>query len=130
TDTSGLTRDSQFQPLPDPGVDVVAVGVKSVGGGNGGDGGDICIRIRVLNPAGLPLGGTVDIEFQSQEGGQTTKVTGTDASKDIDVKGLARFPQVSVYEITVTPTDVFKPTSQFSTIPPSGFNTVVFTIAK
>jgi hypothetical protein len=132
TDTSGLTRDSQFKPLPDPGAGVIAVGVKSAGKGDGGDGdgGGICIQIRVLNPAGQPLGGTVDIEFQPQNGGQTTKVTGADASKDIDVSGLARFPQVSVYEVTVTPTDVFKPTGQFVTIPASGFNTVVFTIAK
>ena len=125
-DLSFALRNSDGSPSSTPAVSVLAVGAKSVGAGDG----DICIQIRVLNPAGLPLGGTVDIEFQPQEGGQTTKVTGADASKDIDVKGLARFPQVSVYEITVTPTDVFKPTAQFSTIPASGFNTEVFTIAK
>ena len=132
TDKSGRTRDSAFKPLATPGVSIRAVGVKSVGeggGGNGGDG-DICIRIRALNPQGQPLGGTVDIEFQPQEGSETTKIRGVDASKDIDVKGLARFPQVNVYEVTVTPTDVFKPTSQFLTIPASGFNTVVFVINK
>ena len=35
-----------------------------------------------------------------------------------------------VYQVTVTPTDVFKPTSQFLTIPASGFNTVDFVIDK
>jgi hypothetical protein len=35
-----------------------------------------------------------------------------------------------VYEVTVTPTDVFSPVSQFATVPASGFNTVVFTIDK
>ena len=56
------------------------------------------------------------------------KVKAADASKDIDVLGLQRYPQVQLYEVTVTPTDVFKPTSQFVKIPPSGFNTVEFVI--
>ena len=90
---------------------------------------DICIRIRVLNPQRQPLGGTVDIEFKPQDVGQTVNVKGADASKDIDVSGLQRTPQ-GLYQVTVTPTDVFKPTPQFITIPASGFNTVEFTIDK
>ena len=90
---------------------------------------DISIRIRVLNPQRQPLGGTVDVEFKPQNVGQTMNVKGADASKDIDVSGLQRTPQ-GLYQVTVTPTDVFKPTPQFVTIPASGFNTVEFVIDK
>jgi hypothetical protein len=90
----------------------------------------ICIRIRVLNPLRQPLGGTVNIEFQPQDGGEIVQVKAVDASKDIDVLGLQRYPQVQLYEVTVTPTDVFKPRSQFLKIPPSGFDTVEFVIDK
>src|SRR5712692_9335747 len=90
---------------------------------------DICIRIRVLNPQRQSLGGNVDIEFKPQDVGQIMNVKGADASKDIDVSGLQRTPQ-GLYQLTVTPTDVFKPTSQFVTIPSSGFNTVEFIIDK
>jgi hypothetical protein len=128
TDQSGITQDAGFASLPDPGVSIRAVGVKGTSHGSGGTDSDVCIRLRVLKPGGQPLGGTVDVEFQPQGQGETTKVRGVDASKDIDVKGLQRFPQVSVYEVTVTPTNVFKPTSQFVTIPASGFNTVEFVI--
>jgi hypothetical protein len=99
-------------------------------GGDPEEGDGICIRIRVLNALRQPRGGTVDIEFQPQGGGEVVKIKAVDASKDIDVLGLQRFPQVQVYEVTVTPTDVFKPTSQFLTIPPSGFRTVEFVIKK
>ena len=88
----------------------------------------ICIRIRVLNSLHQPRGGTVNIEFQPQDAGEIVKVKAADASKDIDVLGLRRYPQVPLYEVTVTPTDVFKPTSQFVKIPPSGFDTVEFVI--
>jgi hypothetical protein len=133
TDKSGRTRDSNFKPIATPGVSVRGVGVKGLGEGEGGSkggDGDICIRIRAFNPQRQPLGGIVDIEFKPQDAGQTTEARGVDASKDIDVKGLKRFPQVAVYQVTVTPTDVFKPTSQFVTIPASGFNTVEFVINK
>jgi hypothetical protein len=94
-------------------------------GGNAG----ICIRVRVLNPQGQLLGGTVDLEFQPQTSGQTTSIKGRDASKEIDVSGLQRTPP-ELYQLTVTPTDVFRPTSQFVTIPASGFNTITFMIDK
>jgi hypothetical protein len=90
---------------------------------------DIAIRIKVLNPQRQPLGGTVDIEFAPQDVGQMVKVGGADASKDIDVRGLQRTPR-GLYQVTVTPTDVFKPTSQFVTVPASGFVTVEFIIDK
>lgn len=90
---------------------------------------DTSLRIRVLNPERQALGGTVDIEFKPQTAGQTLNVKGADASKDIDVSGLQRTPQ-GLYQVTVTPTDVFKPTSQFVTVPASGFNTVEFVIDK
>jgi hypothetical protein len=90
---------------------------------------DISIRITVLNPQHQLLGGTVDIEFQPQDSGPTVNVKAADASKNIDVVGLQRTPQ-GLYQITVTPTDLFKPTSQFATIPASGFITVEFIIDK
>jgi hypothetical protein len=88
---------------------------------------DICIRLQVLNAQRQPLGGTVNIEFAPQEVGEPVKVNDADASKDIDVSGLQRTPQ-GLYQVTVTPTNVFKPLSQFLTIPASGFNTVQFII--
>ena len=90
---------------------------------------DTALRIRVLNPQRQPLGGTVDLDFVPQDGGQTLSVKGADASKDIDVSGLERTPR-GLYQVTVTPTDVFKPTSQFVTVPASGFHTVEFIIDK
>jgi hypothetical protein len=88
---------------------------------------DISIRITVFNSRHQLLGGTVDIEFQPQDSGPTVNVRAADASKNIDVVGLQRTPQ-GLYLITVTPTNVFKPTSQFATVPASGFITVEFAI--
>jgi hypothetical protein len=90
---------------------------------------DISMRIRVLNPQRQPLGGTVDIELKQYDSGQIVNVKGADASKDIDVSGLQRTPP-GVYQVTVTPTDVFKPTAQFVTVPPSNFNVAEFIIDK
>ena len=90
---------------------------------------EICIQIQVHNPHHLPLGGTVDLEFRPQEGGETKNVKGVDASKDIKVSGLQRTPR-GIYKVTVTPTDVFKPTAQFVTIPASGFDTVEFIVDR
>ena len=56
------------------------------------------------------------------------KIKAADATKEIDVLGLQRYPQIQLYKVTVTPTDVFKPTSKFLKIPPSGFDTVEFVI--
>jgi hypothetical protein len=130
SDKSGRTRDGQFKPLAMPGVSIRGVGVKSTGEDDEGTGeGDVCIRLRVLDPKRQPLGGTVDLEFQPKQVGETLTVKGVSSSKDIDVKGLQRTPQ-GLYEVTVTPTGVFKPTSQFVTIPASGFVTVEFIINK
>jgi hypothetical protein len=90
---------------------------------------DICIRITVQNPKGQPLGGTVDLEFQPHDSGETVNVKGQDASKEIDVSGLQRTP-IGLYQLTVTPTDVFKPVSQFVTIPASGSVAVTVVIDK
>jgi hypothetical protein len=92
---------------------------------------NICLIIRVLNPQKNVVGGTVDLEFQPQEpSGETQKQQGVDASKPIEISGLQRFPQVAVYMVTVTPTDVFIPTSQFLTIPASGSISRDFVIDK
>ncbi|MEI9971368.1 MAG: hypothetical protein WDO73_04530 [Ignavibacteriota bacterium] len=65
--------------------------------------GDICLRVRVLNPQRKPLGGTVDIEFRPQEVGPVVQVERADAGTDIDVTGLQRTP-IGLYQVTVTPT--------------------------
>jgi hypothetical protein len=130
TDTSGRARGTDSKPLSTPGVSIRAVGVKKISSGQGdGDGGDgdTCIRLQVVNSQHKPLGGTVKIDFQPQDAGQAATVESVDASKDINVSRLSRTPQ-GLYEVTVTPTNVFKPTSQFVTIPASGFVTVVFVI--
>jgi hypothetical protein len=130
SDLSVQIRDVDLNPLATPGVSVRAVGVKSTTKDSGGGGtGDICLRIRALNPKREPLGGTVDIEFRPVEVGPFVKVEKVDASKDIDVSGLQRTPQ-GLYEVTVIPNDVFKPTGQFVTVPASGFATVEFIIDK
>jgi hypothetical protein len=90
---------------------------------------DIALRIRVLNPQRQALGGSVDLEFAPQVSGQTLNVKSADASKDIDVRGLQRTPQ-GLYLVTVTPADVFLPTSKFVKIPASGFNVETFVIDK
>lgn len=90
---------------------------------------DTSIRLRILNPQRKPLGGTVDLEFRRQSTGEPVTVKKADASKDIDVRGLRRAPQ-GFYQLTVTPTDVFKPVSQFVNIPPRGFNTLEIVIDK
>ncbi|MGC2744308.1 MAG: Tc toxin subunit A, partial [Candidatus Angelobacter sp.] len=90
---------------------------------------EISIRIRVLNPQRQPLGGTVELEFKPEVSGRAVTIKAADASKDIDVSDLQRTPQ-GVYQVIVTPSDVFKPTSQLVTIPATGFNTVEFVIDK
>jgi hypothetical protein len=130
TDTSGRTRGKDFKPLSTPGVSIRGVGVLSTAaastGGQGG-GGDTCIRLQVVNSQRKPLGGTVQIDFQPQDAGRPATVQSVDASQDIDVGGLSRTP-LGLYEVIVTPSNVFKPTSQFVTIPASGFVTVEFVI--
>src|SRR5258708_17526086 len=93
------------------------------------DNNDISIRVTDVNPQGKPLGGAVDREFQRQGEGKPLLVKGADASKDIDVSGLERSPR-GLYQLTVTPGDVFKPVSQFVNIPASGFATAKVLIDK
>jgi hypothetical protein len=84
---------------------------------------DTSTGIWVLDPRGQALNGTVNLEFQPQTTGQTLTLKGQDASKEIDVGGLQRAPN-GFYKLNVIPTDVFKPVSQFVTIPATGFATV------
>jgi hypothetical protein len=88
-----------------------------------------CIRLRIVNPQRQPLGGTVDLEFKRRNVGPGLTVKRADASRDIDVRGLLRAPY-GRYRVIVTPTDVFKPVSQFVNIPASGFNTLEIVIDK
>lgn len=84
------------------------------------DNNDISFRVTVVNPQGQSLGGAVDLEYQPQGEGQPLLVKGADASKDIDVSGLERSPR-GLYQLTITPSDVFKPVSQFVNISARGF---------
>jgi hypothetical protein len=132
TPTDVFKPTSQFVTIPASGFITVEFVVDKGRGtptGGGGESDGICVRIRVLNPQGHPLGGAVDVVFKPKEAGATVNVKAVDASKDIDVRGLQRAPK-GLYTVTVTPTDVFKPTSQFVTIPASDFNTVEFIIDK
>jgi hypothetical protein len=87
----------------------------------------VCLKIRVVTSQGDFRGGTVDLEFKLQNAGEIRRNRGVDASKEIDVSGLQRSPQ-GLYQVTVTPTDVFKPSAQFVTIPASGFIVTDFKI--
>jgi hypothetical protein len=86
------------------------------------------ILLRILNPQHQPLGGTVDLEIKRQRGKPIT-IEGADASKDIDVRGLRRGPH-ALYQITVTPTDTYKPVSQFVNLPAHGRHTLEILIDK
>lgn len=88
---------------------------------------DITLKIRVLDTKGNFRGGTVDVEYKHRTLSDRGKNRGLDASREINLAGLRRAPQGD-YQITVIPTDVFKPQSQFITIPSSGFATMTVTI--
>lgn len=104
-------------------IDKAAVTIPGLPEGDG-----IGIRLRVLNPQRQPLGGTVDIDFKALGLTESLSIKAADASKDIDVSGLVRFPKVLFYVVTVTANNIVKPASQTVTIPPIGFNTVEFVI--
>jgi hypothetical protein len=84
---------------------------------------DITLRILVHDAQGQFRGGTVDVEFKHRTLSDYGKQRGLDASREINIAGLRRAP-TGDYKITVTPTDVFKPQSQFINIPASGFLTI------
>ena len=86
---------------------------------------DISLKITILQQDGTPYPGTVDIEFQHQTLADRYELHSADGSKAINVAGLHRAPQ-GLYKVTVTSTAFFAPTSQFVTVPASGFATVTF----
>jgi hypothetical protein len=90
---------------------------------------DTCLRLRILNPQRQLLGGTVDLEFKRRNVDRGITVKGAEASKDINVRGLLRAPH-GHYQLIVSPTDVFKPLTQFVNIPANGFNTLEIVIDK
>ena len=90
---------------------------------------DITLKIRVLDAQGNFRGGTVDVEFKHRTLSDHGKQRGLDASREINIAGLRRTP-AGDYQITVIPTDVFKPQSQFVNIPASGFVTMTVTIER
>jgi len=88
---------------------------------------DVTLQITVRQKDGKPYRGAVDVELQHQVLSDRREVRGVDGSKTIAIAGLRRAPQ-GLYKVTVTPTTVFDPQSQFVTIPASGFATVEITI--
>jgi hypothetical protein len=90
---------------------------------------DITLKIRVLDTRGQFRGGTVDIEIKHRTLSDRAQQRGLDASREINLTGLRRAPKGD-YQITVTPTDVFKPQSQFVNIPATGFATMTVTIDR
>lgn len=88
---------------------------------------DITLKILVLDAQGNFRGGTVDVEFKHSTLSEHGTQRGLDASREINIAGLRRAP-TGDYQITVTPTDVFEPKSQFVNIPASGFATMKVTI--
>src|SRR5258706_15593718 len=81
---------------------------------------DIPLKIRVLDAHGQFRGGTVTVEFKRLRLSAPDTQRGLDASREINIAGLRRAPSGD-YQITVTPTDVFTPKTQFVNIPASGF---------
>src|SRR5881394_2635020 len=90
---------------------------------------DITLKIFVLDAPGHFRGGTVDVEFKHRTLSEHGTQRGLDASREINLAGLRRAP-TGDYQITVIPTDVFKPQSQFVNIPASGFATMTVTIER
>jgi hypothetical protein len=90
-------------------------------GGNG----DVGLEINVRTKSGGAFAGTVNIDCQHQTLTDRHEFRNVDASKTIPIKGLLRAPQ-GLYQVTVTPTTVFKPVSQFVNVPASGAVTVEF----
>src|SRR5882724_4115375 len=88
---------------------------------------DTTLKILVHDAQGQFRGGTVDVEFKHRTLSDHGTQRGLDASREINIEGLRRAP-TGDYQITVTPTDVFKPQSQFVNIPASGFATMTDTI--
>src|SRR5215216_5415632 len=90
---------------------------------------DITLKLRVLDAQGQFRGGIVDVEFKHRTLSDHGTQRGLDASREINIAGLRRAP-TGGYQIIVTPTDVFKPQSQFVNIPASGFATMTVTIDR
>src|SRR4030095_7556989 len=90
---------------------------------------DITLKILVHDAQGKFRGGTVDVEFKHRTLSDHGTQRGLDASREINIAGLRRAP-TGDYQITVTPTDVFKPKAQFVNIPASGFATMTVTIER
>ena len=90
---------------------------------------DITLKILVHDAQGKFRGGTVDVEFKHLTLSEHAKQRGLDASREITIAGLRRAPMGN-YQITVIPTDVFEPESQFVNIPASGFATMTVVIGR
>jgi hypothetical protein len=90
---------------------------------------DLGLKIRVVDPQGNFIGGTVDIECQHRTLSERTDKPGLSASGQIDIAGLRRAP-TGDYQVTVTPSGRFDPQSQFVTIPASGSATMQFVFSE
>ncbi len=81
--------------------------------------GDVGLNINVKTKGGGRFAGTVNIDSENQTLSDHQEFRNVDASKAIAIKGLLRAPK-GLYQVTVTPTTVFEPVSQFVNIPASG----------
>jgi hypothetical protein len=90
-------------------------------------GGDVGLQLNVVTADDVPFQGIVDIECKHQTLSDRRNFRNVDASHTIAIRGLMRAPQ-GLYEVTVTPTAVFKPVSQFVNIPASGSVTAEFRV--
>jgi hypothetical protein len=89
--------------------------------------GDVGLEVNVVSADGGPFLGTVDIECEHQTLSDNRDFRNVDASHTIAIRGLMRAPQ-GLYEVTVTPTAVFRPVSRFVDIPASGSVTAEFRV--
>ena len=74
------------------------------------------MHIRVVDDRGHFLGGTIDLDVTHRRRRQRTHFAHVDASKDIHIRGLRRWPARG-YRVTVTPGGGLRPQSQFIRVP-------------
>jgi hypothetical protein len=86
---------------------------------------DICIRLRVLDSQRQFLSGSVDIELRAQGAAQGVTFAGRDASREISVPVRTG----GIYELTVTPAEVFTPVTRTVNVPSGGSVTLEVVVA-
>ena len=92
---------------------------------------DVTLCLKIVTPQGEFYNAPVDIDIKHRtlESAPRLEFRNVMVSGLIPVKGLRRFPQ-SDYVVTVTPSAVFHPESEFVTIPASGSANLQFVLTK